>query len=249
MSEAGESGRRWDCIQAGVWAASYRVPMFDSRTLAICLEALQEKAPATAPKAGRTWILTSPGPDLVPSFKAELFGDQDRVAGLIVPSSYHNLGLHAFQAEFPQAQIVAAPSGHKRLAARGFNELAESLDLLDAYGVQLHALPGSKNGELWLSVKHPESPLLAVGDAIFNLKPGGSLGFRLFKLICQAGPGLKMDLPYRLLFLEDKQVFKTWAQHLFKTLQPKTFVPVHGEILRAPHLGPAWAQFLPERQG
>lgn len=206
--------------------------MFDSRTLAICLEALGGGQEDQA----RTWILNSPGPDLLPSFKEELLGAQDRVAGLVTPSSYHNLGLRVFKEAFPEADIVAAASGHSRLAARGFESLVESIQGLGAYGVQLHPVPGTKNGELWMSVKHETSPLLAVGDAIFNLAPGGSIGFRLFKLLCQAGPGLATDLPYRLFFLKDKKGFVDWAEALVEELKPETFVPVHGGILRAPEL-------------
>lgn len=79
---------------------------------------------------------------------------------------------------------------------------------------------------------------------MFNLPPGGSLGLRLFKFCFRAGPGLTMDLPYRWLFLRDKQGFVSWARRLFDEVGPSVLAPAHGDLLFAPELKPRFHAVL-----
>lgn len=229
---ASSTTNRWTLLSPGVWEASYRVPMFESRCVAICLQ----DCAGTAAGGPKSWVILSPGPDLVESFGQELLSPSDRVEALVVPSSYHTMGLVPFQKAYGPLKIIAAPGAHSRLSAKEIGPLDVELPMLSDYPVQIHIVPETRNGELWMSAGVGLNTCLTVGDAMFNLPEGGSFGFRLFKFFFRAGPGLVMDLPYRWLFLKDKQSFVSWASELMERLDPKLLAPAHGDILRAPEL-------------
>lgn len=214
--------------------------MFESRCMAFCLQ----DCAGISSDGPRTWVVLSPGPDLVEPFGRELFKAQDRVEALVVPSSYHTMGLVPFQRAYGPLKIIAAPGAHKRLTAKGIGPLDVELAMLSDYGVRTHLVPETRNGELWMSAGIDSNSCLTVGDAMFNLPPGGSLGLRMFKFCFRAGPGLTMDLPYRFLFLKNKQTFVRWARELFDTVGPNTLAPAHGELLEAPELNARFEDVL-----
>jgi hypothetical protein len=94
----------WDLIDedTGLWTAEYRIPGMKSRSTAVRL-------------ASGGFLVFSPGAGLEAEF-AERAGQAEL---LLMPNSYHHLGVHAWRKAFPDAVAAASPAAHPRLAKQG----------------------------------------------------------------------------------------------------------------------------------
>ncbi len=156
---------------------------------------------------------------------------------LLAPNSFHNGGLAAWKARFPEARIVAHPRSIKRLKKQVPGVEIEDLSVLEAAlpaGMRLLSPPMAKQGETWVSAKTKDGTAWFVTDAMLNEEriPGGGVGF-VMKVV-GFRPGLMTNPFFKLLFLKDKAGYKAWVGAELDRDNPVLFVPSHGAVLRGP---------------
>jgi len=154
---------------------------------------------------------------------------------LLAPNQFHNLGIAAWKARFPDATVVAHPRAIARLRKKVPGVPIEDLARLEAAlptGMRLLAPPMAKQGETWVSVRTNEGAAWFVTDGFVNEEhlPRGPMGLLLRLLGFRAE--LMTNPFFKRLFLEDKAAFKAWARAEIDRDRPVLFVPAHGAPLR-----------------
>jgi hypothetical protein len=154
---------------------------------------------------------------------------------LLAPNHFHNVGIAAWKARFPDAAVVAHPRAHARLRKKVAGVAIEDLALLEAAlpeGVRVFGPPMAKQGETWVSVKTKEGAAWFVTDGIVNEErlPSGPTGL-LFRLL-----GFRTELMtnpfFKRLFVADKAAYQAWVGAELERDRPVLFVPSHGAPLR-----------------
>jgi hypothetical protein len=97
-------------------------------------------------------------------------------------------------------------------------------------------LPGTRVGEVWLSVRSPRGVAWLVGDAIFNMKAARRFRPRLIQRITKAAPGLSMSQLMKWGGLRDRTAYKVWVLDRIAEDLPNRLVPLHGDVLEADDL-------------
>ncbi|MBI4952956.1 MAG: hypothetical protein HY908_13060 [Myxococcales bacterium] len=184
---------------------------------------------------GGSLLVVSPGAHLAEAAFARL-ATWGTPRFLLAPNHFHNTGLAAWHARFPDASVVAHPRALPRLQKKVPGVTFEALDGLEAAlpaGVRLFGPPMAKQGETWLSVKTADGTGWFVTDGILNEErlPGATglvlrlLGFRT---------GLMTNPFFKRFFLADKAAYKAWVADELLRDRPTLFVPSHGAPLRGP---------------
>lgn len=154
---------------------------------------------------------------------------------LLASNHFHNAGIAAWKARFPDAIVVAHPRAHARLRKKVPGVAIEDLAPLEAAlpeGVRVFGPPMAKQGETWVSVKTSEGVAWFVTDAMLNEErlPRGPLGLVLRML------GFRTELMtnpfFKRFFLKDKAAYKAWVNAELDRDRPVLFVPAHGAPLR-----------------
>ena len=154
---------------------------------------------------------------------------------LLAPNSFHNGGIAAWKARYPEATVVAHPGAQARLRKKVPGVAIEDLSLLEAAlpeGMRIFGPPMAKQGETWVSAKTSGGVAWFVTDAILNEPrfPPGIAGF-VARLI-----GFRTELMtnpiFKRLFLKDKAAYKAWVSAELERDRPTLFVPSHGDLLR-----------------
>jgi hypothetical protein len=155
----------------------------------------------------------------------------------IAPNHFHNLGLHEYAAEYRDLKIVssAAAAGRvKRLCGHAVHDESALRGVLPA-GVSLLVPPGTRAGELWLSIESPGGPAWTVGDAFFNIARTPRTAIGLLLRLLGISPGLRIGASFRWL-LRDRAGYRRWLLAAITAERPTTLVPCHGDILTDPEL-------------
>lgn len=154
---------------------------------------------------------------------------------LLAPNSFHNGGLAAWKARYPEAKVVAHERAQARLRKQVPGVEIEGLALLEAAlpeGMRLVSPPMAKQGETWVSVRTKEGSAWFVTDALVNESrlPPGVVG------IAARVIGFRTELMtnpiFKRIFLKDKAAYKAWVNLELDRDRPSLFVPSHGDVLR-----------------
>jgi hypothetical protein len=154
---------------------------------------------------------------------------------LLAPNHFHNAGLAAWKAGFPEAVVVAHPRAQARLRKKVPGVAIEALDVLEAAlpdGVRVLAPPMAKQGEALVSIRTKEGVAWFVTDAMLNEErlPRGLTGLVVRFLGFRTG--LMTNPFFKRAFLADKREYKLWMQQELERDRPVLFVPAHGAPLR-----------------
>lgn len=154
---------------------------------------------------------------------------------LLAPNHFHNAGIAAWKARFPEATVVAHPRAQARLRKKAPGVAIEGLAALEAAlpkGVRVFGPPMAKQGETWVSVETKEGKGWFVTDAIVNEDrlPGGATG--VFMRLMGFRTGLLTNPFFKRIFLADKAAYKAWMVAEIERDSPTLFVPGHGAPLR-----------------
>jgi hypothetical protein len=158
---------------------------------------------------------------------------------LLAPNHFHNEGIAAWKARFPDVTVVAHPRAHARLRKKVPGVAIQDLAVLEAAlpeGMRVFGPPMAKQGETWVSVKTKNGAAWFVTDAILNEErlPRGPLGLLLRVLGFR--PELTTNPFFKRFFLKDKAAYKAWVGAELDRDRPVLFVPSHGAPLRGPDL-------------
>lgn len=179
---------------------------------------------------GDELVVISPSvqPDDATLRDLEAFG---RVAAIVAPNGFHRSGTPHWSAAFPDATVHAPTRALPRV--RKVAPQARDLDVLAARasdGVVLHALPGMRYGETWLTVQTSVGPVWCVSDTLTNLErlPTG-LGWMMRMLGISTGFGLN-GAQARFMAL-DKPAFRRFLRERYAAAAPVQVVPGHGAVV------------------
>lgn len=159
---------------------------------------------------------------------------------LLAPNHFHNAGLEAWKARYPDAAVVAharaLPRLRKKFPALAVDDCAKLATALPA-GVRLFGPPMAKQGETWLSVRTREGVAWYVTDGLVNEErlPGGPLG--LFMRMLGFRTGLLMNPFFARLFVEDRAAYAEWVRVEIERDRPTVLVPAHGAVMCGEDVG------------
>jgi hypothetical protein len=156
---------------------------------------------------------------------------------LIAPNHYHNLGLSEYAATYPGIATVGSTVAAPRLRRKCTNDLSDETLLRQAFpsNVSLLLPPGTKTGEVWISVESSNARVWIVGDAFFNIAKTPRSAMGLLLRILGISPGLRIGTSFRWL-LKDRAVYRRWLIEALCSQQPTFLVPSHGDVLVSPRL-------------
>lgn len=159
---------------------------------------------------------------------------------LLAPNHFHNGGIAAWKARFPDATVVAHERALARLRKKVPGVQFQDLTALRAAlpeGVRVFSPPMAKQGETWVSLKTADGTGWFVTDGLLNEErmPGGPLGLLMKVIGFRAG--LLTNPFFKRFFLTDKAAYKAWVAEELERDKPTLFVPSHGTVLRGPDVG------------
>jgi hypothetical protein len=160
-----------------------------------------------------------------------------RPAFAIAPNHFHNLGLDEYAVEHPDLIVVSSATAAgrvKRLCGHDVHDDSALRGVLPQ-GISVLVPPGTRAGELWLSIETPAGPAWAVGDAFFNIARTPRTPIGLLLRLLGISPGLRIGASFRWL-VRDRTAYRRWLLAAITRQRPTTLVPCHGDILTDPDL-------------
>jgi hypothetical protein len=149
---------------------------------------------------------------------------------IVVPNGFHRLDAAKFKARYPEAKIVC-PRGAKPKVAKvvGVDLVYEELPPDD--DVEIHNLPGTKDAEGVMIVRHDDAVTLVFNDAVFNMPHlSGVEGFVLRRLTSSTG-GPRVSRVSRLFLVKDKTAFADELRRLADTPGLRRIIVSHHEVI------------------
>lgn len=236
MTKAGTT-QAFTALTEDLWIAQTQVGVFPCYCLAV--------------QGPNAWTIYGAGVNLAQRF-LDQFQSSGKVAELILPNSFHYLGVAEWRALFPEASLVSGVRARDRLASKGVADIRESSNesraLPETY--ELIELPESKIGELWLSFEHtPGQRGLAVGDAFFCMAKRPGLQAKLMNHLAGITHNPSVSRLFKYSTLLDKKRYRDWARMQIERIEPTLFVPQHGEVLRGSEVAAQLVTALERRMG
>ncbi|WP_299585931.1 hypothetical protein [uncultured Tateyamaria sp.] len=159
-----------------------------------------------------------------------------QVTHLLAPNHYHNKGLAACSATFPDAKLCCTLAAMPRLE----QQTGLSFEPLDTADIALPAQAsflepdGLKTGEIWVQMTTADGALWIVTDAFCGPK---------------RAPGTVVDTPempgtFPRFGIKDRAVYQAWIASQPSLDRLTTIVPCHGAVISGPDLGPAALQLV-----
>ncbi len=203
-----------------VYFGQYIVPNFMSNSIAIRT-------------SEHHWILISPGEKMLAEW-IERWKNPETKISIILPNSFHYMGVNAWLKVFPDALLYASQKAKKRLLKKGFHGILElesnRPELPKGYDVLIP--PGHRGGDIWISKQgHNNNNLWITCDSFLNYdRVSNQPVARALQAILGAAPGLKISQVIKWLLLDGKMKFKPWALSQLEKDRPSILIPSHGEV-------------------
>jgi len=152
---------------------------------------------------------------------------------LVAPNHYHHLGLAEYAAAYPGAAIVASATALPRLRKKHALAIADESRLRGALPphISLHVPPGTRAGELWLSVAGASGRAWVVCDAFFNVAHAPRTPMGLLLRALGIAPGLRIGTSF-LWLLRDRAAYCDWLLSKLAEERPTLLVPSHGDVVQ-----------------
>jgi hypothetical protein len=206
----------------------YIVPNFVSNTVAIRV-------------SDNEYIIVSPGKSLIDSWPDE-WQKNDITVHIIMPNSYHYMGVSAWQTAFPKNHLYASKGAIPKLIKKGVAQskgdilaLEEQLPPLpSAYSILFP--PGHRADDIWLKKRDDTTQqcVWITCDSFLTYQRMSNQPFaRAMQRILGAAPGLKISQIVKWFILDNRKEFKSWALNQLHQDRPTTLIPSHGEILNS----------------
>ena len=157
------------------------------------------------------------------------------VRALVASNAFHHLGLAAWKARFPDAQIFAPAQSIGRVAARtglsGIRPVAEA-GAICGDRVTLTDMPHYKTGEALVRVRAADGLAWYVTDVIMNLRelPAHPIARFAFRVTGSA-PGLRMNRIAPLFMVKDHVALRRWLRTEADRDPPRWLIPAHGDAV------------------
>jgi hypothetical protein len=181
-------------------------------------------------------VAVSPGNN-IPAADLDALREFGTVTSIVANNGFHNLGQRPWQEHFKGAKHYAPEGSIPRLTKKcpGL-EFAPTSTLARPDNVSWAELPGTRSGDMVLSVQTARGPVWYTSDLMANVDPmpGPPLSW-LFEWTDSA-PGLKTFRLFYWFFAKDKVVIQKHLQELHTASPPSVVVPGHGPAVTADDL-------------
>ncbi|HSS70484.1 MAG TPA: hypothetical protein VLQ46_07515 [Casimicrobiaceae bacterium] len=158
-----------------------------------------------------------------------------KVRALVASNAFHHMGLAAWKARFPDAEIFAPAQSVERVEKHsklsGIRALSEAASITGPR-VELVDMPHYKTGEVLVRIETDRGLAWYVTDCIMNLPelPQNPLAKALFGLSGSA-PGLKLNNIAPLFMVKNKKAHRRWLASEFRKTPPRWLIATHGDIV------------------
>ena len=157
------------------------------------------------------------------------------VRAVVASNAFHYLGVPAWKARFPDAQIFAPAQSIARVAAKtGLSEIRPLADSAAVCGEQvtLTDMPHYKTGEVLVRIRAASGLAWYVTDVILNLQqlPAHPIARAIFQWSGSA-PGLRMNKIGPLFMVKDRPALKRWLREEAERDRPRWLIPAHGDVV------------------
>jgi hypothetical protein len=172
-----------------------------------------------------------------------------RVRVIVAPNHFHHLGLAAFRARYPDANVVAAERAIPRLRAQGHGGVAPIEGASLPAGIAFHVASGVRTGETFLSYDVAGQRTLLVCDAFFHVtrELRGPMGVVL--RATKTAPGLQTGRTFKYLAIDDREAYLAWIEQTLDAVRPARVCFSHGAPIEGPALVDTLLASVRERLG
>lgn len=159
------------------------------------------------------------------------------VKALVAPNAFHNMGLAAWRARFPEARLFAPAQSiarvEKQAKLSGVRPVAEMADILGDR-IELVDMPHYKTGEALVRWRTEGGWAWYVTDVMMNFPevPKG-----IFGTICRwtkSAPGLRRNAISGTFATRDKRALYAWLNEQADRTPPGVVVVCHGATAQLP---------------
>ena len=212
----------WEKVGDGIWVRGYR---FNDNPLNSSAIALDDGG----------LMVISPATDLSDADYTEL-DEIGTVRALVSPGAFHNMGLPAWSARYPEAGIYgpAAAAAHIAKTHPGLPALKDfaALSELLPEGVTVEECEGMGQPDAMIIVRRDDGITWLSNEVITNWKGWPSkLMFRVIFRLTGSGPGLNINTMALMLTKGKKPIVKDYFLRTLDDAPLTRLVPCHGEVL------------------
>ncbi len=200
-------------------------------------------------------VVLSPGKTLLEAFP-EAWRNEELCLHIIMPNSFHYMGVKTWQAAFPRHRLYASKGAIKRLVSQGVAPSASEIIALETeqpplpFNYSILFPPGHRGHDVWLKKydKDTQNSLWVTCDSFLNYQRMSNQPVaKAMQKLLGAAPGLKMSQVIKWFILDNKAAFKDWALKQIENDQPTLLIPSHGELLASDELASKLASLLDAR--
>lgn len=156
---------------------------------------------------------------------------------LLAPNAFHNAGLAAYRARYPDALAVSTRAAMPRLATKGHRGLvaADAPEVTSRLpvGARLLEPAGLSKGETFVFLPGPAGNTLIVCDAFFHVTHPVTGLFGLVSRAFRVVPGLQLGRTFALLAVKDRGAYRAWLEAELPGLGVQRVLFSHGSALQA----------------
>jgi len=157
------------------------------------------------------------------------------VRALVASNAFHYMGVPAWKARFPDAQVFAPAQSIARVAAKtglsGIRPLADSAAVCGER-VTLTDMPHYRTGEVLVRIRAASGLAWYVTDVVLNLRelPAHPIVRRIFQWTGSA-PGLRLNGVGPLFMVKDRPALRRWLGQEAERDRPRWLIPAHGDVV------------------
>jgi hypothetical protein len=217
--------KHWQPIGSGTWLGEYSLNGNPMNTFVVDVG------------EGRLAVF-SPGPGHDDAVFTELDA-LGKVIALVSPGAFHNMGLPAWHARYPDATLYGTQSGLAHIAKQhpGLPALAPASSLSDIAGdtLALYETPGKKHGDLLMFVLRGAEVTLFNCEYLINWQDAPrNLLFRVIFKWTDSAPGLRLSKPTSWFLSANLTQVANFLLEKITAHGVTCFVPCHGRIVAGP---------------
>jgi hypothetical protein len=175
-----------------------------------------------------------------------------KVRALVAPGAFHNMGLPAWSARYPDAGIYGPAAAAKHIA-KVHPKLAPLQDLRALAAilppdVEAFEVEGCGQPDVLLVVRRADGTTWFTNEIITNWAGWpNALVFRLLFKLTGSGPGLNVNTMALMFIKGKKPVVKAFHEGKLASHPPTRLVPCHGEVLEDANLKQRLAEVVARR--
>ncbi|MCB9594499.1 MAG: hypothetical protein H6719_17335 [Sandaracinaceae bacterium] len=228
----------WQAAGPGIWRREYSFGNNPMNTIAVDM-------------GDGGLMAISPGTGLKDAdFDAlDALGD---VRALVSPGAFHHMGMPAWSARYPDAEIFG-PTGAPEHIAKQHKSLraVQPLSALEALltdDIEVGELAGCKFPDIFLALRRDGEVTWFSNEILTNfLDYPPSFMFRTVFKLFGTHPGLNVNTLAAMLIRAKKPVVRSYLEGKLESAPPTRLVPVHGGVLEDPDLATKIGEVLARR--